>query len=204
MKKTFLLDLIERAAVLGLYGVLVARIVASISAQGASLGNLLLLPSEGAVLLFVLLRRTTEQVSKRPLDWALAFAATCAPMLVTVSAGRPLIPPAACAAIIVLGTLVQVHAKLVLGRSFGCVPAHRGLKAEGPYRFVRHPMYAGYMLSHAAFALMNPSAWNIGLYVVCAAIQLPRMLAEERILAGDEAYCRYCAAVRHRLIPGIF
>jgi protein-S-isoprenylcysteine O-methyltransferase Ste14 len=203
--KALLLDVFERALVAVLYAGLVVRIAASGLAGGAW-ANALLLPSEGLVLLFVLLRRRTDDVSERPLDWALALVATSAPLLVAPSAspGRALVPPAAGAVVLLVGILVQVHAKLVLGRSFGCVPANRGVRRAGPYRFVRHPMYAGYMLSHAAFLALNPRGWNIALYVACDGLQIPRILAEERLLSHDEVYRRYAAAVPHRLIPGVF
>ena len=103
-----------------------------------------------------------------------------------------------------MGLIVQVHAKLILGRSFGCVPAHRGLQLSGPYRFVRHPMYAGYLLSHIAFLLVNPTLRNVAAYAFCYALQIPRLLAEERFLAIDPKYREYQANVTSRLIPGIF
>jgi len=199
-----LLDLAERILVLVLYGALVVRIIDSMRADGFGLGNLLLLPSEGLVFLFILLRRRARHVSARPRDWALALAATTAPMLVHASPERAVIPEFFAAFLLLVGTLVQLHAKVVLGRSFGCVPAHRGLKESGPYRLVRHPMYAGYMLSHFAFFAMNASAWNAALYVFCTLLQIPRLASEERLLGHDEGYVRYRARVRHRLIPGVY
>ena len=95
-----------------------------------------------------------------------------------------------------MGMVVQLHAKITLGRSFGCVPAHRGLKLSGPYRFVRHPMYAGYLLSHLAFLAMNLTPWNIAVYALCYSLQLPRLLAEERLLSRDRCYRDYRAAVQ--------
>jgi protein-S-isoprenylcysteine O-methyltransferase Ste14 len=201
--RPLLLDAFERVLVLLAYGWLVARIVASYRASG-DFANLLLLPSEGAVFVFVLLRRRTEDVSRRTGDWALALAATFAPMLVTPGVRHALIPPTAGALLLVTGILIQVHAKLVLGKSFGCVPANRGLKVAGPYRLVRHPMYSGYMLSHVAFALMNPTWWNLAMYLTCDALLVPRLLAEERLLSRDEAYRRYQSVVTYRLVPGVF
>ncbi len=108
------------------------------------------------------------------------------------------------ASLLLMGTILQVHAKLVLGRSFGCVPANRGLKLNGPYRFVRHPMYAGYLLGHIAFLMMNPTAWNWVVYAACYSLQIPRMLTEERLLSEDHRYRAYQSAVTYRLIPGLF
>ena len=65
-------------------------------------------------------------------------------------------------------------------------------------------MYAGYLVTHFAFLLMNPNLWNVALYIVCGATQVARILAEERLLARDPLYAKYLAAVRYRLIPGVF
>ena len=202
--RPLVLDAVERVLVLCLYGGLVVRIVAGFRSGGAGLGNLLLLASEGMILVFVLVRRTTSDVSLSVPEWLLAIAATCLPMLVAPAPWRPLVPPFAGAVLLMVGMFFQVHAKVILGRSFGCVPANRGLKAAGPYRFVRHPMYAGYLVCHVAFLLMNPSLRNFALYAGCLGLQIPRLLAEERLLGRDEAYRRYQSAVRYRLVPGVF
>ena len=31
----------------------------------------------------------------------------------------------------------------------------------GVYRVVRHPIYVGYLLTHAAFLLSHPTIWNV-------------------------------------------
>lgn len=197
------LDGAERLLVLALYGWLVARLVIGYGHDGR-LANLLLLPSEGLVVVFMLLRRRASEISRHPGEWLLAIAATCIPMLVTPGVGNSPIPPAVGATVLLMGLLVQVHAKVTLGRSIGCIPANRGLKLAGPYRFVRHPMYAGYLLSHMAFLAMNPTPWNLALYAACYGLQVPRLLAEERLLGRDARYREYQADVRHRIIPGIF
>jgi protein-S-isoprenylcysteine O-methyltransferase Ste14 len=196
-------DLIERAVGVALYLWLVARIVAGWQ-RAAGVASLFILPSEGLVLAFLLVRRPARALSLAPRDWALALAATMAPMLVTPGIGRPLLPPLVAAVVMVMGMVVQLHAKLTLGRSFGCVPAHRGLALAGPYALVRHPIYAGYLVGHLAFLLVNPTAWNALAYATCYALQVPRLLAEERFLARDPAYAAYLVRVRWRLIPGLF
>jgi protein-S-isoprenylcysteine O-methyltransferase Ste14 len=214
-------DWAERLLVLGLYGWLVARLLGKYLADGGIV-NLLLLPSEGMVVLFLLVRRPpltlpspperggegrvrgAAAISRRPAEWLLALTATISPMLVNTGIGEPLIPITAAAFLLVMGLVVQVWAKLTLGRSLGLVPAHRGLKLSGPYRYVRHPMYAGYLLSHLAYLLVNPTWWNLAVYGLCYGLQFPRLLAEERLLRRDPSYCAYESAVRSRLIPGVF
>ena len=196
-------DFAERAIVLAVYLGLVARLLANGWVSG-DLTNLLLLPSEGLVVLFLLFRRRTLDISLRWQDWLLALSATLAPMLVEPGTGSALVPPALAASLLLMGLVLQLHAKMTLGRSFGCVPAHRGLQLAGPYRFVRHPMYAGYLLGHVAFLLVNPTWRNIVAYAVCYALQIPRLIAEERLLAHDPKYREYLASVKYRLIPGVF
>lgn len=91
-----------------------------------------------------------------------------------------------------------------LGRSFGLVPANRGIKVGGAYRFVRHPAYAGYLISYAAYILENPSAWNIAVFCVATACQLLRIRKEEEFLAADPIYVAYRQRVRYRLIPFVY
>jgi protein-S-isoprenylcysteine O-methyltransferase Ste14 len=197
------LDWVEKVFVLVLYAWLVSRIFINYFNNGG-LTNLLLLPSEGVVVLFLLMRRRTNSISRSPTEWIVAMAATCVPLFVAPGVGHALIPTSIAATVLLIGIFLQVHAKITLGRSFGCVPANRGLKLAGPYRFVRHPMYAGYLLSHLAFFAVNPTLWNLAIYSISYLLQIPRLLAEERLLSKDPSYSEYKSIVRYRLIPLLF
>jgi protein-S-isoprenylcysteine O-methyltransferase Ste14 len=202
------LDWVERLLVAGLYSVLVVRILAVLKPQEAMEGLLTALPlllSEGLVVVFVLLRRPAIETSRRPGDWLLATVATCAPLMVQYPGNHPSLPVVLLGAVVwLVGLIVQVHAKLALRWSFGCVPAHRGLVQAGPYQFVRHPMYAGYALGHLGILAMNPTLWNLACYLLGDGLQVPRILAEERLLSRDPHYRDYRSIVRFRLIPGLF
>ena len=52
---------------------------------------------------------------------------------------------------------IIIAGKLTLGRSFGLMPANRGVVSSGIYRFVRHPIYAGYLITHVAFLAAHPT-----------------------------------------------
>lgn len=75
----------------------------------------------------------------------------------------------------------------------------------GPYRFVRHPMYAGIIVLFVCIPLALGSGWGlvpgvaIGLLFVLRTSKEDRMLQQE--LAGYEAYARQ---VRYRLLPGVW
>ena len=144
-------------------------------------------------------RRDTALFSTAPLLWLLAFCGTFAPLLM-----RPLAPGASTTVGIViqmLGSAGIIGALSSLRRSFGIVPANRGVRTEGLYRLVRHPLYAAELLALAGVAIGNPSVWNVLLWCVEVALQFARARAEERFLAADPVYADYCTKVRYRLIP---
>src|SRR6185312_7091373 len=105
---------------------------------------------------------------------------------------------------IISGFLIQISAKIILWRSFGVVPAAREIKVRGPYRFVRHPMYAGYIIQHIGFLLAYPMLWNFAVYSGALVVQIARILREERILSGKPLYREFSSLVRYRLLPGVF
>jgi protein-S-isoprenylcysteine O-methyltransferase Ste14 len=193
----------ERLVTLALYAWFVSRILTS-SLQDGGMVNLLFLPSEGLVVFFLLIRRRATMISRRAGDWLVALVATNDSLLVSPVPGRALVPVQWAAGVLLAGMLIQILAKITLGRSLGCVPAHRGLKLSGPYRFLRHPMYAGYLLSHLAFLGVNPSVWNGAVYALGWGLQLYRIRAEERLLSRDPSYVHYRSIVRYRLVPGVF
>src|SRR5512141_1876536 len=159
--------------------------------------SLLWMASEGLVIILLVFRRDSRRLSRSPWDWLVALGGTFTVLLV-----RPTITAIAIEFVgIVLqitGTLFAIYAKIYLGRSFGIVAADRGIVVGGPYRFVRHPIYLGYLVTHVGFLLTNWSPRNFSLYIVIYFFQISRILAEERILREDESYRAYCQRVRYR------
>ena len=107
-----------------------------------------------------------------------------------------------------LPTTIQVIALLgwaasltTLGRSFGIVPADRGLVQHGPYRFVRHPIYAFEALFFLGFLMAVPTLRSGLIIAVFLTLQVVRILREERILKG---YGEYRQQVRWRILPGVW
>lgn len=197
------LDLIERAAVAIFFGAMACSLLTSWQESG-NIVSLVLLLSESSVVVFVLIRRFTSDVSVQPLDWLIALLGTTAPLLVRPTGGEPLVPLSVCAPLMLAGLVLQVAAKFALSRSFGVVAANRGVKMGGPYRLVRHPMYAGYAMTQIAFLLTNPNAWNATVYGLGLAFQIGRILAEERVLIRDPSYRAFAAVVPYRLVPRLF
>jgi protein-S-isoprenylcysteine O-methyltransferase Ste14 len=195
-------DLIERILVVGLYAPLCFNL--GTAALAGSWADLILLLSEGTVVFFILVRRFTSDVSMRPRDWLFAAAGTAMPLLVRAGGDGPITGVQFCTPLMVFGFLLQVWAKLTLRRSFGIIAANRGVKIGGPYGFIRHPMYAGYILTQIGFLLLNPTLWNLSVYLVAFSSQIVRILAEERLLAEDPGYRALRQSVRYRLIPGVF
>jgi protein-S-isoprenylcysteine O-methyltransferase Ste14 len=159
--------------------------------------------SESVLVFFVIIRNPFKDISKRPLDWVATLLATYGFLMVTPT-NVTLLPEAAGWFIVIAylgGTLVQIGAKLSLGRSFGLIPANRGVKTRGLYALIRHPMYSGYLLGHLCFLSMNLSWYNAVIFSLVWTSMFYRMKAEERVLLRDPAYQDYAQRVRFRLIP---
>lgn len=197
------LDIFERVALAGLFSYF-AWTMGHDWLETGSISSFLLIVSESAVLFFVLIRRFTNEVSARPSDWLVALLGTATPLVVQPTGTSAIVPAAACALLMLLGILVQVAAKLTLRRSFGAVAANRGVKVSGPYRFVRHPMYAGYFLTQIGFLLAHPTLWNAVVYSAAFAFQIWRILAEERVLNHDASYRQFAILVPYRLVPRVY
>ena len=159
--------------------------------------------SEGVVVVLLVFRRPSRNVSRSPWDWFAGIAGSFLVLLVRPT-GEAVAPDAAGFALQLVGTGFQLYGKIALGRSFGIVAANRGVVSSGPYRLVRHPIYLGYLVTHAGFLLSNMSARNVLVYAAAYVFQIARIYAEERILSEDGSYREYLRCVRYRLIPGIF
>jgi protein-S-isoprenylcysteine O-methyltransferase Ste14 len=196
-------DVASRVIVGALFLLLALRIAANTAATGRLTG-LLLVASEALVVVLMIVRRRTDDVDRRAIARLITALSIVGPPLVlplaTPATGTDVVTTAVSA----VGLTLVVAAKIALGRSFGLVPANRGVVARGPYRFVRHPIYLGYAITHLAFVVANPLWWNVWMLGVADTALVVRLLYEERTLARDAQYVEYCERVRWRLVPGMF
>lgn len=195
------LDRAEQVVIVLLWAMLAERVYYSTNVFAP-----LIMIAETSVLIFVLIRRSTDAISLRLGDWLLAATATWAPLLIipgpVPAVMEPLVPLAVI--LVGLGNLVQIGGKLYLRRSFGIAPANRGIKTDGLYRLVRHPIYAGYLLTHVGIMMLMPSVFNFLVYGIGWWAQILRVLAEERLLGEDPAYREFQTKTRWRMVPGLF
>src|SRR6476619_1725734 len=148
--RSLLLDIAERGFVLLLMALFLIRLAPMI-ASGAC--NILIAISEGLGAILILTRRPVAMVAT-PYAWAISIIGTCAPLLVAAG-GAAVSGGTAPVVLMAAGLVFSISAKAFLQRSFGILPANRGVRRGGPYRLVRHPMYAGYALTHAGFLLSS-------------------------------------------------
>jgi protein-S-isoprenylcysteine O-methyltransferase Ste14 len=76
---------------------------------------------------------------------------------------------------------------------------------SGPYRFIRHPMYAALIQLHQSLAVILGSTWTVGLAALITILFLWRTALEDRTLRRElPGYEEYTAVTRYRLMPGIW
>ena len=156
---------------------------------------------QAAVLLFVLTHRppVNEPVPYGDVLWA--WAGTLL-LLVVRPAEIGLRVPGGL--VLLLGVTLSIFGVLSLGRSFSIEPALRGVQTHGLYRFVRHPLYASYLLIGAGYLIANVSVWNVAVLTLWMVAQVTRIRREEAVLRMDPDYVRYSQKVRWRLVPGLW
>ena len=113
-------------------------------------------------------------------------------------------PSTVTVAIQLVGLSLAIVSLGSLRRSFGLAPANRGVKTSGMYRFVRHPLYASYLVALSGYLLAYPAPRNFALLAASLVGQLVRMSLEERLLLRDPAYVRYATQTRFRLVPRVY
>jgi protein-S-isoprenylcysteine O-methyltransferase Ste14 len=87
------------------------------------------------------------------------------------------------------------------------IQADRGhtVATGGPYRFLRHPGYAGFIVGGLGVPLLLGSRWALVPAALTAAVVVVRTALEDRTLRDElPGYAEYACRVRHRLVPGIW
>ena len=205
-RNAILFDVTERLVVAMIFCTFVYRMLGSFF-DTLNVLTLLLVISETLPFVLVMSRRWSARLSREPLDWVFGIMGTIAPLLIRPISQEPPHTPvlvALCLALMIGGMFLQITAKVVLGHAFGIIAANRGVKVIGPYRFVRHPMYAGYIMTHIGYLLAMPALSTAILYALALSFQIVRIFREERVLIEDPRYREFAARVRYRLVPGLF
>jgi protein-S-isoprenylcysteine O-methyltransferase Ste14 len=194
---------VSKVLIVVLFSAMAMRIARDVAVTHHTTG-LLLLVSEALVVVFTMIRRPAGTVDRTLNARLLTMFSTFAPQLVQPASLHPLAPESITLLVSAMGLILVVLGKLSLGRSFGLTPANRGVVSTGVYRFVRHPIYMGYLITHVGFLIANPIGWNFTILLAGDATLLLRAVREERTLSADTAYRDYLQRVRWRLVPGVF
>ena len=140
-------------------------------------------------------------VSRMQIFWVLVAMAW--PVLFTVAPGPGRPTPFPALLLQATATLMFGASVFALGGNFAVFPERRNIVNSGIYRWIRHPMYASYLLLDLGFWLANPQPWFALVWVIEVLLLEARTRWEEAVLAGDPAYAEYQQHVRWRLIPGV-
>ena len=77
--------------------------------------------------------------------------------------------------------------------------------SRGPYRFVRHPGYVGFILQSISLPFLLGSFWALIPGITAAVLMIIRTALEDRTLQAElPGYPEYVQNVRYRLVPGIW
>jgi protein-S-isoprenylcysteine O-methyltransferase Ste14 len=196
-------EILSRMAIVAMFTMLAVRLGMDFAATRRFTG-LLLLASEALVVVLTVCRRPTGEVDRSPRARVLTIVSCVGPMLVRPAANAVWVGELVTVPLAAIGLLVVIAGKLSLGRSFGLMPANRGVVSTGLYRMVRHPIYMGYLITHVGFLLANGTPGNIAIVFGADVILMIRAVYEERVLARDAAYAEYQRQVRWRILPRVF
>jgi protein-S-isoprenylcysteine O-methyltransferase Ste14 len=196
-------DFAVRLAIGALFTMMTANLLGDFLSTGRVTG-LLLVVSESLVVILTIMRRPAALVDRSAAAGVVTLMSLAGPPLLRAAHMTAAVPDIVTACISAGGLILVITGKITLGRSFGLVPANRGVVVGGPYVFVRHPIYTGYLIAHVAFLLANPTPLNAIIIGLSDSALIIRALMEERVLVRDVVYQAYCRRVGWHLVPGVF
>lgn len=161
--------------------------------------SLLIVILETLAIFLLLFRTPAKSLSLSFYDWAIAFGG-----FVSSTFFRPVLTGYDTTVYNIIqcaGLSITIAGILALNKSFGLIAANRGVKTDGIYRFVRHPLYLGYFVSSVAYIIQNTSYPNLVVFTVFVFFQVLRIITEEELLDHDPAYAEYKKQTPWRVIP---
>ena len=198
-----LTDLLARVTIGAQSTLLSINVLADFLRTGRLTG-LLLLSGEVLVVVLTIMRRPATLINRSFAAGLVTLVSVMGPPMLRTGDAPALAPDYVTTVLSAIGLAIAVVGKASLGRSFGLVPANRGVVVRGPYTLVRHPIYLGYLFTHAAFFAQYPTMWNGVVLLLADTALIFRALMEERVLREDVEYQGYCERVSWHLVPGVF
>lgn len=173
----------------------------------AALMNRLLLICFYALLVFLYIIRSSARSTTRSLfAKTMAIISTFLPFTIPLLS-RPSDNPAimvSAGLVTITGIIITLYSLSKLGGSFSIIPQARRLVQNGPYKYVRHPVYLGELISILGVVLARPSTMAMAIYFLLTALLIYRALHEEKLLAGIFPEYETYSLRRARFIPGIY
>ncbi|HET6741638.1 MAG TPA: isoprenylcysteine carboxylmethyltransferase family protein [Kribbella sp.] len=107
-------------------------------------------------------------------------------------------------AILIVGTVWSIWSLRSLGKNLSVVAQARDVVQHGPYRWVRHPLYTGELVSSLGVVIAAGSPAAGGVWLLLVALQVYRALREEHVLLRTlPEYADYRTRTA-ALLPGVF
>ena len=166
------------------------------------LSILLILAKAVLEIRFYVRKSTAQFVNTSAYAWLIALCGTVAALLFRPTDG---VPDFSVATVMqAIGLAIQVYVIRTLNRDPETVVARRGIRRDGLYRFVRHPIYLAFMFSAYGYVLNHTSFYNLGVLALVTCLQVLRIQEEECLLGDDEEFQGYAKQTRWRVMPGVF
>ncbi len=162
----------------------------------------LIVVAETIAALFLIIRRDPDATRHSWQTWSTTTCGTLAPLLLRPVEAAEDVPLGEI--LLVFGLAMYVLSLASLNRSFGLLPALRGVKSSGMYSWVRHPLYAAYVIMFLGYLVNNQSLSNVAVAVFGTAFLVMRIHYEEDLLIQQADYRRYVSQTRWRLIPAVW
>ncbi len=129
---------------------------------------------------FYFLRRENTQVVEKSIVKNIAYLSMFLPLLYFGLATENILFIEIGFFLTIIGFLISTLALIDLGSSIGISPAKRTKISSGIYKYLKHPMYTGYIITEFGMVLIN--ILNLPVFVVSVVLYMYRAKIENRIL----------------------
>lgn len=203
-----------RLIMVPVFGIVLAADVVSLG-HGAHTAGAEVLRSVGTVLalafyllaIWCYLRRGPAVATSGSLSaHAAAITATWVPFTFPLLRGAPSEPgrQALADVLVICGLAWAVWSLRYLGRNISVLAQARDIVVQGPYRWVRHPLYLGELVASLGIAIAVNSYLALALWIALCGLQVYRAVREEQVLSQALPAYRSYRSRTAALLPGVF